>query len=462
MFSNRVALEIQQIFFFQQIFNLLKERSRFNIDRVSIGGSAGKKTAIFNSDLDCVVFVNVDTLSDIENVLDDFEDIFLLAQLPKLTRIWKTRFSIQFNYDDYDVDLLPAINFIKSSQLPPNSEICSEQAYEVLENIYNNKDLSYHYSSALVETQLSFMRKQSSFVHDLVRLCKLWNKSLLIDEYISGRSTLVELIAVYAGIAEEKRSCFDDRRSLLSAFNHFLKLIENFKQLKIEFDFDPLAPQRSINNFSWLKDNKEVKKYVPYVIEPSNPFNNLGKNVKEAQIKQLQMYAAETIRRLQGYVFMTAFTFIPLDVIFEPQPTVHRFITENVKAFLNSVSFMTSTSVNEGPSSATTTIRNNSKYRDRDMQVLLKNLQNVFSIVAQGLVSSEWFNQPKDGKQVRDKLQEKIETYIDVGIKGVEHRPWTSTTKKHEDQDITLSIPCYMMINNKQEKLCVYISWSSV
>lgn len=172
--------------------------------------------------------------------MDDFEDILLLAQLPqKQTGMRKTRFSIQFRYGGLDVDLLPAIDFVSAK---PISDPASEQAFHVLQRICKQKDEAYYYSSALAETQLAFMKSQSPFIHDLVRLCKLWNKSLLIDDYISGRSTLMELVAVYAGKKEEDRTCFKERQSLLSAFDTFLSLMQRFSQIKIEFDFDPLKP----------------------------------------------------------------------------------------------------------------------------------------------------------------------------------------------------------------------------
>lgn len=391
----------------------------------------------------------------IENVLENFEDILLLADLPKLKNMWKTRFSIQFQYDGFDVDLLPAISLIGS-----NSQSASEQAYQVLQRIHDKKEKSYHYSSALAETQLSFMRTQSGFVHEVVRICKFWNKSLLIAEYVPGRSTLIELIAVYAGKKEESRSCIKERRSLLSAFNTFLKLMESFNNLQIEFDFDPLAPQRSINNFPWLKENKYLKE-TPFVIEPANPFNNLAKGVKEAQMKQFRTCASETLFRLNGYVTVSQFTQIPLDVIFEPQPTIHRYVSDDVAKFLKSMRCMVSSSINEGPSSPTMVIRKESKYKNHDMQDVLKHMQTVFSVISQGFVSSKYLIQSKTAIQVREELQQRITACIDVNIKGGKPRTWSSTSQLHEDQDITFSIPCYMMIDEKEEKFCVLISLSS-
>lgn len=311
------------------------------------------------------MFVKITSQSEIEKVLNDFEDILLLAELPqKVTGMRKTRFSIQFQYGGFDVDLLPAIDFVTVKTI---SNPASEQAFHVLQSINEQKDKAYYYSSALAESQLAFMKQQSPFIHDLVRLCKLWNKSLLIDDYISGRSTLMELLAVHAGKKEEDRSCLQENQSLLRAFDTFLTLMQHFGQMKIEFDFDPLKPQRSINDFPDLKSNGHLKRTAPFVIEPANPFNNLAAGVKASSRKLFEYYATESRRRLNLYVTMNVLVSIPLDHVFEPQPTIYAYMSEQMKKFISTLQFMISISVNEGPSSPTMTIRKDEKYKSPDM-----------------------------------------------------------------------------------------------
>lgn len=109
------------------------------------------------------MFVKITSQSEIEKVLNDFEDILLLAELPqKVTGMRKTRFSIQFGYGGFDVDLLPAIDFVTTK---PISNPASEQAFHVLKSINEQKNKAYYYSSALAESQLAFMRQQSPFIH---------------------------------------------------------------------------------------------------------------------------------------------------------------------------------------------------------------------------------------------------------------------------------------------------------
>lgn len=390
-------------------------------------------------------------------MLNDFEDILLLANLPKkLGAMRKTRFSIQFQYGGFDVDLLPAMDFVTT----PTKDPASEQAFFVLQRICEHKDKAYYYSSALAETQLAFMRKQSPFIHDLVRLCKLWNKSLLIDDYISGRSTLIELVAVYAGKKEENRTCFQEKQSILSAFDTFLALMQNFGQIKVEFhDFDPLQPQRSIDHYPDFKSNDHLKRTTPFVIEPANPFNNLAKGVKPSQMKLFEMFAAETRRRLNLYVIIKSVAHIPLDQVFEPQPTIFVYMSDLMKKFISNLQFMVSSKVNDGPSSPTMTIRKEEKYKSVEMQMVLKHFQSVFSIVAQGFISSKNWDQKLTADESSHELQIKIQELIDINILGLSNtRTWSSATNRHEDQDITFSIPNYLVVNGKEEKVCVLIS----
>lgn len=393
-------------------------------------------------------------------MLNDFEDILLLANLPKkLSAMRKTRFSIQFQYGGFDVDLLPAMDFVPT---PTMQNPASEQAFYVLQRISKHKDKAYYYSSALAETQLAFMRKQSPFIHDLVRLCKLWNKSLLIDDYISGRSTLMELVAVYAGKKEENRTCFQEKQSLLSAFDTFLTLMQNFGQIKIEFDFDPLQPQQSIDCYPDFKSNGHLKLATQFVIEPANPFNNLANGVKPSQMKLFEMFATETRRRLNAFVIIKSVAHIPLDQVFEPQPTIYAYMSEPMKTFISTLQFMVSANVNDGPSSPTMTIRREAKYKSMEMQMVLKHFQSVFSIVSQGFVSSKNWEQKLTADESSRELKIKIQELIDINILGCSNtRTWSSTADRHEDKDITFSIPNYLVVNGKEEKISVLISLSA-
>src|SRR5438876_1152752 len=78
-----------------QIFELVQKKSKFSVDRVYIGGSEGKRTAVITADFDCVVFVNNEKPL-FKRVLEDFEEIFTLTNYPRIKNISSTPFSIQF------------------------------------------------------------------------------------------------------------------------------------------------------------------------------------------------------------------------------------------------------------------------------------------------------------------------------------------------------------------------------
>lgn len=177
-------------------------------------------------------------------------------------------------------------------------------------------------------------------------------------------------------------------------------------------------------------------------------------------MKLFEFYATESRRRLNLYVTINTLVYIPLDHVFEPQPTIYNYMSESMRKFISTVTFMISSRVNEGPSSPTMTIRKEDKYKNWEMQIILKHLQSVFSIVAQGFISSKSWEQKLTAHEICNELQTKIGNFIDTNIHGAEPRTWTSTADKHEDKEITFSIPNYLLINGHEEKICVLISFT--
>lgn len=162
-----------------QIFKLLQKESKFKIDRVCIAGSAGKRTTIFDSDIDCVLFIN-DERPLFEGVLDDFKKVLIEAKPFGIKKtdlvIYKSKtrkFSLHLKAMGFEFDILPATNFTKGYQLD-GDELIDKQQQQVLAEIGNNPQKAYEYSSSLAEAAIRFMRKQSSFVHEMVRITKFW------------------------------------------------------------------------------------------------------------------------------------------------------------------------------------------------------------------------------------------------------------------------------------------------
>ena len=166
------------------MFKLLQDKCIIPLDRICVLGSIGKGTALPNADFDCVVFMDkpIETLFD---VLNDFEAILR----PIFPELKKTRWSLQFHADGFDMDILPAVNFIGMSKVPPtgNPEVVRAQAWKVYEKILEAQSdvrgaTASAYNTSLCESQVMFMKSQSVFTHQLVRLTKFWNKSLYIED----------------------------------------------------------------------------------------------------------------------------------------------------------------------------------------------------------------------------------------------------------------------------------------
>lgn len=203
-------------------------------------------------------------------------------------------------------DICTAISF---DQNPKKQR---EKVLEKIRQLPKLTENSYKYSTSLTETQVEFVKRQSSFAHKLIRLAKYWNKTLFIDSYVSGRSTLIELIAIHTAIIEEQRP----KQSLFRGFNEFLKSMSEFDKLNIVFDMF----------YSKAEIPTNVFEQKPLVLDPCNQYSNFV-HFSEKIIKQFKDFANESLNRLNKLV--NQLEIIPL---FEQQPRIAP--NEQVKRFL--------------------------------------------------------------------------------------------------------------------------------
>ena len=139
-----------------------------------------------------------------------------------------------------------------------------------------------------MESHLEFMKKQSEFAHDLARLGKFWNKTLYFEDYVPGRSTIIELIAVDAAWKTEQKF---GKPNYVNGFEIFLDQMTKLDTVKLYFtDF-------------WPKVTKEPLRFHsgPIILEPNNPYNNFGTGLKPGIVQKFKEYAMETIHRLSYY-----------------------------------------------------------------------------------------------------------------------------------------------------------------
>jgi hypothetical protein len=275
-----------------ELFRELKEKSKYKIDRTRITGSVEKGTAIKTDyDFDLVIFVNDIELPFI-NVVEDFEKILRSINFTVIEKNDKKRqIVIKAVKEGINFDICIAINF---DQNIAEQRVQVQQIIKVLPN--PQKD-SYEYSPSLDESQVKFVKEQSSYAHDLIRLAKYWNKSLFIEEYISGRSSLIELVAIDIAKKQEARG----DTSLLIGFESFLMTMISFSNTHIVYE--RFYPKNSIA--------RKILSQKPLILDPANPFNNFA-NFDREKIMLFEKFAKVTWGRLSSD-FNTK-------IIFRPQP----------------------------------------------------------------------------------------------------------------------------------------------
>lgn len=163
----------------------------------------------------------------------------------------------------FSFDLVPTISFGQ------DKEVQRECAQEMI----NESNQSYKYSPALTEAADQFVAKYTDTktcdgyrVRQFIRLVKLWNRTIEVDGYISGRSLIFELIAIHIWTLKEKEKL----DTLSKLFLHFLKLMKSFRSLRVSGSSDS-------NNNQTAADSGKLNR--PIIQHPVNEKNDLGKGI---------------------------------------------------------------------------------------------------------------------------------------------------------------------------------------
>lgn len=215
-------------------------------------------------------------LHDLANVLRNYN-----FQYP-IKDIDLNKYSLKFSIRNIKFDLLAAIDFVGNEDNPGKQQQLTLDviAQDLPKNIYR-------FSSSLAFATVDFMKKQSSFANEMARLAKFWYKSACIDVHVSGSSYFMELVAIYVVNQMHTHSHRD-------AFRNFLNQMINFERINIVFDeYGHLTGHRPSNNVP-----------LPCVIDPSNPYNNLGKHFKRMPnvMATLKVHAQHTLQNLQELI----------------------------------------------------------------------------------------------------------------------------------------------------------------
>lgn len=266
---------------------ILQSKTNFKIGRTHFAGSVGKKTNVQSSDIDLICLIN-DKMPPYQDVKDDFYSILKNSSIKNDFNIEKKKHSIQLTKENFKMDVVPGTNFVKVNK---RQSIANQQIENVLQRIKENPDENfYKFSASLAEATVQFMKTRVGFANEMARICKQWYKSVKpTEDYISGGSTFIELVAVFAA----RRGQRGNRKfnSYLKCYIRFLEFLINFEQLNVAFNrcnpvFKAHLPSKSI----------------PRVIDPVNPYNNYINNWSSEAIQRLKQSATITYQQLQGLI----------------------------------------------------------------------------------------------------------------------------------------------------------------
>lgn len=272
-----------------QIIDELQAKCKYAIAEVCTAESMGESTTlVVGSDIDVVLFIKgEEPLFD--DVLEEFQRVLKECRSCEIRDIQKTKFSIQLKGGPFEFDLLPAAKLMNG-----NIDIAKQKEL-VLERIKRDtKKYSNMYSSSLAYSHVEYMKQQDDFVHEMVRLAKHWFKTLYFERYISGAKLMIELVAIHS--AKKEIHC----QKVPDYFRCFIDIIYRFLNL---------------DHLNIVFGHRNQRKTRPRVLDPMNPYNNLGNNFEDDEKQLLMRYARETFRRILGELG----TAMRIDTIFEPQ-----------------------------------------------------------------------------------------------------------------------------------------------
>ncbi|XP_066925742.1 uncharacterized protein [Clytia hemisphaerica] len=404
------------------IFRLLQASRKYSIDRERLAGSTAKKTAISGHiDFDCVVFVNPQDKQGfnvkIPEVLDNFEEILISNE--------------KFDLEEKDFRKTPRRN--PSTLQVTIDDIGFDICVGLNQTYHSNHRDKKGQSVAFVERSIEFTKQKSAFAHEVARLAKFWNKTIVLElltpnSYVSGRSTIMELIAFAAAAeAAEEEKHARHRLSHLNAFRKFLVMLRDIEELKI-----------SHRNFWSSNGIPNVGNHMaPYLIDPSDPENDLLETIKPEIRTIFSQCASTTLERLGLYEMGG------INDIFEMYPSWHgnKFARWEPKNWL--VGTVTTNSAfvdlkyNKG-------MVNNNQHNGR-----VKWLEKyLIPLVKRAVIESVHKEKEKINSTVsststslnKKVVKEKVESSIDEEILKTDTK-WSPSSEGDESRMVTITIP---------------------
>ena len=119
-------------------------------------------------------------------------------------------------------------------------------------------------------------------------MAKHWNSTITYNGYISGRSSIFELLGIDAGREEERLNHYNP--STRDAFRRFLERVTMIDSQRITY-------------YEYYRQSdvpSSVMQQTPLLLDPSSPCNNFMTRFPPEARAVLKARAAESLRRLRN------------------------------------------------------------------------------------------------------------------------------------------------------------------
>lgn len=265
---------------------------------VNMVGGVAKSTAIRTSEIplehNLMVCIGKDNLNSIPpnktfrdfvgevreqvvSVLKTAANVEVLNVEPKR----RSGMSIQIKADNMNFEICVAIRF----HMDPLDQVRLTMARM---NILPDPVVYGHYfSPGLDVVHVLFIKKQTEFTRNLIRLAKFWDKHIVLEKPLTGRSALIELIAVKIAQEDELKKAIP---TISAAFWQFLLRVQDFNNLNIAWTVC----------YTLSDVQSEIASERPLVLDPANPYNNLAK-IDKANIDKYIAQATQTMEKMKKY-----------------------------------------------------------------------------------------------------------------------------------------------------------------
>lgn len=396
--AKRVIERIQKV-----IHNNLG--GRFSIDRIRPLGSLAKKTSLwFKMDIDIVVYLN-DEMPPFTDFIDKLDDVIIMNIDEDCE---KTPRGLKLKVDDFEVDLLPATNFLYQNGFHGGNEARTQNknglSYLKQARIPNKMD----FSTSLSEAAVDFEQSHSAFSHALSRLAKFWSTTIGVRSFY-GRSSIMEYLGARAAEESER----EGNQDLLEGFQRFLRMIKESNGINVIW-----------TNFYDMSDIPSyIQRQQPLLLDPTNPYNNLLGGNNAVYLEQMSSFARETLSRID-MANTNRNPRMALTKIFEPQPKIYQIYkspsTKSPRNFLlgdrKDIRSLPKIERRRGAKGVDPTIA-----------------QNYFFAFVDAVAAAA----ETDGRQssdITETVRSELKQFIDPG-------QWSPTNESHESRHMTFTIP---------------------